>query len=476
MHDAEQFIENFDWAIQRNPAHIYLSALPFTPPNSLISTYYLKAYPNVLRLSVDTTEELQPVVTAAVSGELIAVVTANASLKVFDLDREGAEVFHAQINPIPFLEDLDTSIPGYCIAISGSQKMVALGHDNCYVWHLDNGGTRRLVLAQGIVARTTCLAFSDDGEHVVTGFNNGDLHEWVVNSGEEARQFVWPRDVDSDGLGRQDVITAVYVQTDESIISGSATSHGPPQFCIWSRSGDCTFSYLLPEEWRTLSLSSRWLISACRDADNEWWQIQDPLTGELQFKCSPMPREYSGWRGRNNKWNPFAGRGDPAWAISSDGKLAAFGLIAHVSIFIWDVHKNIQLAELVGHSDCLTTVAFAASHGNSKYRLVTTSLDGTIRLWDLDQLFKPKEDQHPMTSWRICPEADDDDFVQGCTVQNGNGECLFWLPDYCPIRHPLNTLVIGRCAEIDMTDFVYGKEWTKCRGSKANDEPSEVEK
>jgi hypothetical protein len=81
-----------------------------------------------------------------------------------------------------------------------------------------------------------------------------------------------------------------------------------------------------------------------------------------------------------------------------------------------------------------------------------------------------------MTSWRICPEADGHQFVRGCTIQNGNGECLFWLPESCPIRHPLNTLVIGQCAEIDMTDFVYGKDWTKCRGSKANDEPSEVEK
>jgi WD40 repeat protein len=467
---------NFSWAILQNPAHIYLSALPFTPPNSLISTYYLHAFPNVLRLSAVTTEEPQPVMTAAVSGELIAVVIANVSLKVFNLDRGGEEVFHAQIDPIPFPEGWNLSIPGYCIAMSGDGKMVALGRDDCYVWHLDNDGARRQVLAQGIVARTTCLAFSDDGEHVVTGFNNGDLHEWVVNSGEEGRQFVWPRDVDSDGLGRQDVITVIYVQTDDCIISGSAMSRGPPRFSIWSRSGDCTFNYLLSEEWGPLSLSSCWLISACRDADNGWWQIQDPLTGKLQFKCSPMPPRYLVWEGRNGRWNLFARPDDPVSAISSDGKLAAFGLRKHVSIFIWDVHENIQLAELVGHSDRLTSVAFAASHGGSKYRLVTTSLDGTIRLWDLDQLFKPKEDQHPMTSWRICPEADAHDFWGGCTVQNGNGECLFWLPDYCPIRHPLNTLVIGRCAEIDMTDFVYGKEWTKCRGSKANDEPSEVEK
>jgi WD40 repeat protein len=349
MRDARQFIANFIAAIHRNPVHIYLSALPFTPPHSLISTYYLKAFPNLLRLSAVTTEEPQPVVTAAISGELIAVVIANASLKVFNLDHEGTEVFHAQIEPIPFPEDKHTSIPGYCIAISGGGKMVALGHENCYVWHLNNGGTRKIVLAQGIVGRVTCLAFSDDGQHVVTGFNNGDLHEWVVNSDVDGRQFLWPRDVDSDGLGRQDVITAIYVQTDDRIISGSAMSRGPPRFCIWSQSGDCTFSYLLPEEWPTFYLSSRWLISACRDADNGWWQIQDPLTGELQFKCSPMPREYSDWfRRLDDRWDQFKGPRRPISAISSDGKLAAFGLSQHLSgmfmkVYNWQIWWGILI-------------------------------------------------------------------------------------------------------------------------------------
>jgi WD40 repeat protein len=354
IHDAEQFIENFDWAIQHNPAHIYLSALPFTRQNTLISTYFRKAFPNVLRLSVDPAEEPQPVMTAAVSGELIAVVTVNASLKVFD--REGAEVFHTQINPIE-RSDRDR----YCIAISGKGMMVALGHDNCYVWNLGNGGTRKLVLAQGIVARTTCLAFSDDGERIVTGFNHGNLHEWVVNSGMEGRHFLWPSDGDDK---RQDrVIAAVYAQTDDRIISSSQTNSGQPRFHVWSRSGDCTFSYLLPEKCQAFSLSSHWLISACYDANNELWQTQDPLTGELQFICSPMPREYMSWYGRNDRWNLFAESDDPVSAISSDGKLAAFGLNKHASIFIWDVHENIQLAELVGHTDRLTSVAFAASRG-----------------------------------------------------------------------------------------------------------------
>jgi WD40 repeat protein len=144
-----------------------------------------------------------------------------------------------------------------------------------------------------------------------------------------------------------------------------------------------------------------------------------------------------------------------------------------LSILIWDVHKNIQLVELVGHSAPLSYVTFAESQGESKYRLVSTSLDGTIRLWDLDQLFKPTEAQHPMTSWGVCPKADGYTWKAGGWIHDKNDECLFWLPASCPIRHPLNALVIGQCAEVDMTNFVYGEEWTKCRGLTVDNEPSE---
>jgi WD40 repeat protein len=378
-------------------------------------------------------------------------------LKVFNLDHGGAEIFHVQIGPLH-------DPPGYCIAISGNGNMVALGHDSCYVWYLDSGGTRRLVLEQVVVPWTTCLAFSDDGERLVTGFVNGDLHEWLVNSGMEGREFLWPSD--ADDLEKRDVLTVVY-ETDDCIISGSQMRSGQTRYYIWSRSGTCTFSYRLPEEIHrnTSPFSSHWLIHS--EGDNKGWQFYNLLTGELQFKRGPMPRGYAGV-GRTELFTL-----NTISAVSSDGELAAFGLWLHVSIFIWDVHENIQLAELVGHTGSLTSVTFAGSHGKSKYSLVTTSLDGTVRLWDLDQLFKPKEDQHPMTSWRTCPNADGNVRSGGCSIQNGNGECLFWLPTSCPIRHPLNTLVIGRCAELDMTDFVYGKQWTKCRGSKGNDEPSE---
>jgi WD40 repeat protein len=209
----------FGLAMQQNPAHVYLTALPFTSPKSLILTYFRQKFPGVLHINVDTNEEPQAVLTAAVSGNMIAVVITNSSLKVFDLAQDAAEVFHATIDPIKG----DT---GYCLSISHNQMIVALGHNGCNIWRLANS-TRRLPLPamQSAGVHTTCLAFSDDGEHIVAGFNDGTLCEWVLNLGMEGRQFAWPDSVDD--LKSWHVITAVYAQTDDCIISGCKMSSGP---------------------------------------------------------------------------------------------------------------------------------------------------------------------------------------------------------------------------------------------------------
>jgi WD40 repeat protein len=419
----------------------------------------------VLHTDLDITEDLRPIMAAAISGDLIAVIIGNSCLKVFNLRREGAEVFHVQIDPIP-MDSPPTGTPGYCIAISHNQKMVALGRDTCCIWHLD--GNIKYVLAQETVARTNCLAFSNDGEHITAGFSNGSLREWFVTLGVQGREFFWPQDT-LDQIRKVSVWSVVYAQTDDVIISTSAIDDLIKCY-IWDRSGDCTFSYPV----RNMAIgttSANWLI--CADSDDAPWQIHDLHTGELKFQCSPRPREYTHLR-ILEEWHFFTASLVPISAISSDGKLAAFGSSVHLSIFIWDIHENTQLGELMGHSVKLTSVAFLESHGQSKYTLVSTSLDGTIRLWDIDQLFKPKENQHPMTFWGLYPKLDGGGWMGGVWIRNEKDECLFWLPDSCPIRHPLNTLVIGQCAELDMTNFVYGEEWTRCRGPNADNEPSEV--
>ena len=71
-----------------------------------------------------------------------------------------------------------------------------------------------------------------------------------------------------------------------------------------------------------------------------------------------------------------------------------------------------------------------------------------------------------MRGWTSCLIADSvaevlDAF--GSWIKNEEGDYLFCIQLHCPFRHPLNTLVIGQCPELDMTHFVCGEEWTRCR-------------
>jgi hypothetical protein len=72
-----------------------------------------------------------------------------------------------------------------------------------------------------------------------------------------------------------------------------------------------------------------------------------------------------------------------------------------------------------------------------------------------------------MQRWTSCLVADKSMgevwSAQGNWIKNEEGDYLFFVPLHCPFRHPLNTLVIGRCHELDMTHFVCGEQWQKCR-------------
>ena len=84
---------------------------------------------------------------------------------------------------------------------------------------------------------------------------------------------------------------------------------------------------------------------------------------------------------------------------------------------------------------------------------MSASLDGTIRVWDIEFL----EERKGMDEWRM--EWDDSSY--GFYVLDPKEEHLFWTP--LPFRHTKNTLVIGRCPTIDFSNFVHGNEWVKCR-------------
>jgi WD40 repeat protein len=132
-------------------------------------------------------------------------------------------------------------------------------------------------------------------------------------------------------------------------------------------------------------------------------------------------------------------------AFSPDGRFIALGVGFSEGCHIWGVSTTIKfIVELIGHHGDVYSVAFFPGRN----QIVSASADGTIRAWDVELL----EERGEMDGWRVDSR---------CWILGPEGECLFYTP--LPFRHTRNTLVIGRCPEIDFSNFVHEYEWVKCR-------------
>jgi WD40 repeat protein len=75
-----------------------------------------------------------------------------------------------------------------------------------------------------------------------------------------------------------------------------------------------------------------------------------------------------------------------ALAYSADGKLLASGGLDHL-VHLWDAKSGQRLATLKGHVGTLTRIEFFPD----QERLLTASLDGTVRLWSLEPVKEVKK-------------------------------------------------------------------------------------
>ena len=138
-------------------------------------------------------------------------------------------------------------------------------------------------------------------------------------------------------------------------------------------------------------------------------------------------------------------------AFSADGRLLASGYYNDLNdktCCIWDSSSHENILRLVGHTDVVHSFAFFP---NGK-EIMSASEDGTIRLWDVELLEGGEEMDRWWMEWKL---------VYTLWVLGPERERLFWTP--LPFRHTRNTLVIGKCLDIDFSNFVHGDEWVKCR-------------
>ncbi|KAJ7700223.1 hypothetical protein B0H14DRAFT_3651608 [Mycena olivaceomarginata] len=488
LRDAHIFVSRFCWAIAENPAHTYISALPFTASSSLISKHYQHHYTRTIHTKCSTSQPILPVIRAAVTNNCLAALMGDGSLSIFDLDTGVTKISSEKLSQVPMNVGVNTeSIKSWdCrIALSSDTKFVAVGFKGWMVWRVDD---ETMLSSSPKVPNLAdddneniiwSMAFSPDSERLVVGYKNGNLQEWNVISGVECRQF----QLIPHRTKEISIVSVAYLQCDgdseaDSIVSISSepsNSHqelGKTAMHVWDRAGHGHLT--LSESYGHPSVSFLTFdstlcicfyvvdLSRPHGKVSGEWRIHNILTGSRMGK-SPWPiHTPSAMRDDCSGWS-YTIRSDQM-TISEDGRFAI--IYGAMCISVWDYQAagaSEFLVKLVGHSWHITTAAFLG--GPRKYQFVTTSEDGTIRIWDLDRLLKGtlSEEEKRIVLWSNAPITVLGEYERGSWIKNADGEILFYLPQDCPFRNPLNIHVLGECVELDMTNFVYGTEWTKCR-------------
>jgi WD40 repeat protein len=452
-----------------NPAQIYISILPFS---TLILSHCHDLYPHILHVkhvgNDDDEPAIQELKQATVEGNYVATIASGPeesfTLKAFELVLDpgsAREIFSVSLDSEILENRDDYQFPKkYPVTISRDGNVIAVGRWRCDVFNIERPSSLSLIPSHED-AEITCLQISPNCERIVAGHRDGHLHEWDLSSGRSSRTF---QGALGTTLDQSWIVSwAMYMDGHGDIIVSNNTTdtfEGETwmlsKIRVWRRDGSCSCSLTVDS-----SSMVNFLIFGTTpcigyyDKDRSNLYIREILTEEIKFKSSELniPPQIR---------DKYAVSYCNCLASSADGRLVICW--DDIWLCVWDCWEKKILATLVGHSGYIEVIAFIGNP--STYQFVSISDDGTIRLWNLQPVLWGDLDTtgKEITSWSIKQ-------VQGTHwIINSEGEILFYPTKSYPFRHPLNTVIIGKHVELDLTHFVYGKEWTKCREPISMDE------
>jgi len=236
----------------------------------------------------------------------------------------------------------------YLLAVTPDGRRLAIADYDVDLWDLASGKRikeigRLKALRTGVEA----MAVTPDGQHLVTGREDGTVQLWDLESGDEIRVFT----------GHTDRITAVAITPDGRWLVTGSWDHTAR---LWdAKTGECRRVFNGREDQiNAVAVSSdgtKIVTGSCDGTAKVW----DSATGECLYTFEP------------------GGKCVHAVGVTPDGNKVITG--GNIGVVVWDPRSGKRLRELKGFEYAVTAIALT-SDGN---RLVAVDGD-KARLWDLE--------------------------------------------------------------------------------------------
>jgi WD40 repeat protein len=232
-----------------------------------------------------------------------------------------------------------------CVAYSpdGQEILTAARDGDAYLWEATTGRLRFPLRAHE--AGVTCVAFAADNRQVITGSRDCTIRVWDRQSG--VLMYTWQR--------HRAGITCLACSADGLLIAGSNDG----RVSAGSLTDDTVEYWQTPEPVSALAQARGWMVVA--SGDTIW----------LREQAARRPSRL--WQSQN------ASVRVTHLALSSDERFLAFCTTDRPRVVnLWDCEHRVMARTLCGHSASITSIAFTPGQ-----QLLSGAQDATARLWNI---------------------------------------------------------------------------------------------
>ncbi|KAH9480194.1 Vegetative incompatibility protein HET-E-1 [Psilocybe cubensis] len=406
--DAFKFLRYFATPISRSVAHIYLSALPFTPTSSKIYQIYASQFSNTvalefgrqtdwpaLELSINTQSTVYSVAFSR-DGHYIVTGASNSTICRWDTTtgRMVGEPLTRHTGPV---NTLKLSPDGQLMASGSGDGTICIW--NASSWELERGPL------QGHTQDVYSVEFSPDGQWLISGSEDATILIWNVTTGAIHQ---------GPFTGHSKCINSVTFSPDGATIASASSDH---EVRVWSASnGELKQTPFTGHTREVMSVKfspdGQYIVSGSKDRTVIVWNVstglkeQGPLIGHIYdvtcvgFSSDGTRIITSSYDNTVRIWNRKTGRlehilhGHVNWiychALSPDGQRIGSGSEDR-TFCIWTIpgtelgfgNEGRALASsenntVTRHTDTVRCVAFSP---DGKH-IVSGSDDRTICIWN----------------------------------------------------------------------------------------------